>query len=1095
MTRVHRAMLHGLAAFIASAPMWLHAGPGAGRPPVDVDYAGMSTEDIFLRSWTTPSEAERTHIRAWLAEKEPDSAAGLLSSAYLSSTQSFDRAEAVGKLERCVDRYAGNLYCRNNLAAYLKDPAKSIEQRKRILSDDDSFLDYEVYVAQYEEHLVAMKDEAGARKVMDEIKVRHPGHPFISWMQAVQRANAGEYKSAEELLEKAVDGGSLDFNLHRYLARIRFDFLGEREPGKRDDAIAGMLWYAEQLQKREPKRLADMERAYAWAADRLIDQKSYEQALIYYIQAFKAYPAAELAESVRTKVMGNVASGTLGFRAALKFLGECDRQMRGNSAVELTMARMLADAAALGDAEQYFRAAMEHADTPSQAADAARYYAHAVLEDGRADFEAARRLLAQQLALVSANGAARAELMKAAYINRLAAGDFHGALNALDRYEHFYRTYSTVNEPVFAERRVQLQTYLAGELDSTGRLEQLKLVRQAAKSAAPAIGDGFLALSPDGKTLAVGTAPVQLWDATKRTKLRDLGRGSFYVFSPKGDYIAIASRWPGQLGFDADELTVYEVATGNVKARNVIVEGGTFGLRDIAWDPSGKPRLVYVTSSGGPVIYDVQDGKRDKVALMPGNFVINAVAWTRTGKIVTGRATLDTLEVWNADTLEFERNLEGVSWTHTLATTADGKYLMALDNTRQLTVWDTATWKSRAASVRAWGTHAVVVPASGHTVILLETADSKEARVSRFDLDAMEPMMPVAIRGDVRGAGWSIPRGEIYVPSRESIEVLEPPKLKASASWTAAGVFGAQADLAHGYFITYDIAGIHVWDAATGAKKRDFPQVVEAMYRAQGTESLFVARARGDGGVGSRIVLLDTALLSVKTLYDGHGAISDHAANGKLVAIAYTESDTDRRKLGDGTEVTIGILRIADGKEAATLQVPVVTEETQMPFVTQANVEDISISSDGSRVALLTSWTDGYSTGTVRAKKVRIYSVATGRLVDNVEGYGEPSVAHFDDKDPNLIRIVDNNGGHVYDLAQRKELRRDDGRTGVSEIRLEQGRSVLWGRSFIRLREASGDGTFIPRPGDLMKVAVFEREKRMAVLKTTGEVAFYEVGP
>jgi RNA polymerase sigma factor (sigma-70 family) len=262
----------------------------------------------------------------------------------------------------------------------------------------------------------------------------------------------------------------------------------------------------------------------------------------------------------------------------------------------------------------------------------------------------------------------------------------------------------------------------------TGRLTQLQL--------RPGDAHTCVALSPDGKTLAVGcwdlaagSFTVRLWELASGKELHECpghkGKVLRVAFAPEGKALATGS---------ADGTTrVWDVATG----REVLRLEGKQAVTAVAFSCDGHT-LATGCEDGKVRLWQVPSGNRLYESDFQG-LGVQVVAFSpdrkRFASGVNGRIT-----VWDLATREPLRQLRAS--VETIAFSPDGGTLASGSHDCTIRLWDVSTGKERAlpaaghrGSVRGVAVSAdgtVATTAGGDRLYLWEVASGKE--LSRLDV-------------------------------------------------------------------------------------------------------------------------------------------------------------------------------------------------------------------------------------------------------------------------------------------------------------------------------------------------------------------------
>jgi len=156
----------------------------------------------------------------------------------------------------------------------------------------------------------------------------------------------------------------------------------------------------------------------------------------------------------------------------------------------------------------------------------------------------------------------------------------------------------------------------------------------------------FVALSPDGKTLAIGSwNTIKLRDVANDTEIRTLTGHIDPVlsvaFSPNSKILASG---------DTTELKLWDVATG-AEIRSLTGRtrtGHPYYVRSIAFSPDGK-RLASRSFDDTIKLWDVATGA--EVRTFKGYAdVASSIAFSRDGKILANGSNNDTINLWDVAT-------------------------------------------------------------------------------------------------------------------------------------------------------------------------------------------------------------------------------------------------------------------------------------------------------------------------------------------------------------------------------------------------------------------------------------------------------------
>jgi WD40 repeat protein/DNA-binding SARP family transcriptional activator len=203
-----------------------------------------------------------------------------------------------------------------------------------------------------------------------------------------------------------------------------------------------------------------------------------------------------------------------------------------------------------------------------------------------------------------------------------------------------------------------------------------------------------LALSPDGKTLAIGDNldRVTLWDLTSRTRwvLQAAGANSFQ-FSPDGTILAVASH--------GGEVRLWEVAARSLVPRWRLPADRT-DASAVAFTPDGRT-LATGGQEGTVVLWDMRTGRQLGAPLVGHASGVANSAFSPDGRLlatVNGEAILWDLASHTQIGAALPIRSEG---PHAVAFLPGGSQLAVAAPSGSVLVWDVnpTSWRARACAV------------------------------------------------------------------------------------------------------------------------------------------------------------------------------------------------------------------------------------------------------------------------------------------------------------------------------------------------------------------------------------------------------------
>jgi WD40 repeat protein len=414
-----------------------------------------------------------------------------------------------------------------------------------------------------------------------------------------------------------------------------------------------------------------------------------------------------------------------------------------------------------------------------------------------------------------------------------------------------------------------------------------------------------LALSPDGRTLAAGTAnePVAVWDVAGPKKRLGLdGHDNWVIalgFSGDGKTLAtfsrdgvvkvwnaatgrnLASRSTGPVSAAAFSVDARLLATGDEKGtvqlwematgkRLAELKGHTGKVTALAFRPDGK-----VLASGGEdntiKLWDVA-ARKELLPSQGHTGRVSSVVFTPDRKTVISASIDGTIRYWN---IEARKELAvvpgGQSWIYTTALSRDGKVLASggLDHTIRL--WDVPS--RRLLATLEGHTEAVYALAFSPDDKMLASG-SRDQSVLLWDVVEQKKLAHCkGHRRFVQAVGFA-PHGKTLasVDSDPTVKKWEVGKLgRELGSWLGEYPGNRVVSLSHNlrYLASFDANdSVNVFEVETGKPVRRFEQTGPLAAVAFSAD----ARMLATGGEDGRVQLWETASASLRATFHGHVA-------------------------------------------------------------------------------------------------------------------------------------------------------------------------------------------------------------------------------
>lgn len=587
--------------------------------------------------------------------------------------------------------------------------------------------------------------------------------------------------------------------------------------------------------------------------------------------------------------------------------------------------------------------------------------------------------------------------------------------------------------------------------------------------------------SPDGRYLAIGRDPMELWDSETGIRLKQFGFAGKRKFSPNGRYIASLSqyRFPGNIV--KKTLFVDDVKTG----LRVVQLPLSDEVADLVWDPFSS-RIAYLNDSGQICVYDMHKHRKTSCISTGGKLIVGPILWTHDGRyILSAKAQESQIKVWDAESLQLVRTLDGVDWPHGLAETSDGRYIVCTDNRRTITVWDRKTWQSRQADIPNLANQVIPHPEKP-LVMLGDFGGGDHQHGTLFDVASMKVVASIEEGPEGARYAFSADGRKIFRSRPDEISILDAATLRQTGALTGTAVNarGGLADTKNSHYLSFDDAGIHVWDVKTGQRIQSWPLAVDRLDQIDGDKLLAIsadAKARQ-----TRLWIIDTTTLETSSLAPLNFRVDRVAVKGRSVVFAGTAFS------GSDNGEENGIVETYDPyswRKVGRIQVPLVTESLEYGRIAGSRIDSLDISPNGSSVAIVSAWMDGFGHPYKTSKEVRVFDVSSGvRTSRHTFATEITSVAAPDD---DHVEATTRDSTWAVDRKTDKRVRAGQQVSGENLISLRGGSQIVWSRASIR---TMGTGrSLVLNTDDVVNVGVFEDRNLLVALSGSNEIAFYRL--
>nr|WP_321524265.1 OmpA family protein [uncultured Cohaesibacter sp.] len=586
-----------------------------------------------------------------------------------------------------------------------------------------------------------------------------------------------------------------------------------------------------------------------------------------------------------------------------------------------------------------------------------------------------------------------------------------------------------------------------------------------------------LAASPDGRLGAVGYEPVQLWDLHQQVKIRDLYRGSSTrAFSPNGRYLATTSNYREVSGGRTYVLYVYDtktgLAVGQIHAENEI---NRFG-----WSPFSD-ELAYTDNNGFVRIYNVAERKIRAVNRMSTQRIGGPIVWLADGdRIAVGQFQHQGVKIYSARDLTFERTVDGVNWPHRMGQTRDGRYLVAIDNSRVMAIWDTRDWREVSRMRSPVIPNRIVSHPSRPWVLMNDTFNSKTGLVL-VDLEKGDILNAREAPQDL-GITFSPDGNSFSAGASEHIEWYDTRTLSPISEMTGLSPRGKGLTLntRDGYVTSRDSSGSYVWDLATGRRLQPLRTSTERGWR----------RLSKDGAT-QYTISTDNDLV----VFNADDFQEEKKAHIDFDVTYLTQSDRYilllGRPEGSGDKSTKAILELRDRQSLQVIsstRFDIVTQSLSYDAVYGSFFSGVAISDKEGLVGVTTAWKDGYGHDYTYSRVTRLFDVRSGDEVKSITNGKPLNNLRFNEDDPSRIEMLEVGGGwRGYDARSGRYIGWEPA-TSVWTLKLDNGQKIEWSRDMMRLGDRS-----VFFGGTLASISADESRNLLLALTSSNELIYFDL--